>query len=133
MDVNTNRYYSYYWSILTWKIFPRVITYIAFIPAAQTSHVAMRQHNGTIQEAIRKIATERLQDEGRGRFVDQAAIPVLYDLNAALLEPTGNVHREFEANCAALESVVPVLLRLLANSAGTENCGLLGDLRKRFH
>jgi hypothetical protein len=133
MVVKTTWDYAYYWSILTWLFFRGVMTDMAFLRAAQPRLVAMRQLNGTMQEAFRNRATERRQDEGRGRFFDQAAIPVLYDLNAALLEPTGNVQREFEANCAALESLVPVLLRLLANSAGTENCGLLGDLRKRFH
>ena len=53
--------------------------------------------------------------------------------NAALLEPTGNLQKEFDANCATLEGLSPVLLDLLAGKSDAGECGLLGDLRQRFN
>ena len=95
----------------------------------------MRELNEHMQAAFRARATEKNVDEGRGRFFDQTAIPVLYDLNAALLEPVADIEKEFRDNCSRLESLSPLLLSLLADSTATGNgsCSLLGDLRQRFH
>ena len=133
MVVKTTWDYAYYWSVLTWLYFRDVMTDIERLRELQPRLVAMRQLNMSMQEQFRSRAAERRQDEGRGRFFDQTAIPVLYDLNAALLEPTGNLQKEFDANCATLEGLSPVLLDLLAGKSDAGECGLLGDLRQRFN
>jgi hypothetical protein len=133
MVVKTTWDYAYYWSVLTWLYFRDVMTDIERLRELQPRLVAMRQLNMSMQEQFRSRAAERRQDEGRGRFFDQTAIPVLYDLNAALLEPTSNLQKEFDANCATLEGLSPVLLDLLAGNSGAGECGLLGDLRQRFN
>ena len=109
------------------------MTEIDFLREIQPRLIAMRELNMTMQETFRHRAAEQRQDEGRGRFFDQTAIPVLYNLNAALLEPTGSRRREFDGNCDTLEGLSPVLLELLANESLTGSCSLLGDLRQRFN
>ena len=133
MVVKTTWDYAYYWSVLTWLYFRDVMTDIERLRELQPRLVAMRQLNMTMQEQFRARASDKHRDEGRGRFFDQTAIPVLYDLNAALLEPTGNLHNEFEANCGTLEGLSPILLDLLAGKADSGSCSLLGDLRQRFN
>ncbi len=133
MVVKTTWDYAYYWSVLTWLYFRDVMTDIERLRELQPRLVAMRQLNMTMQEQFRARASDKHRDEGRGRFFDQTAIPVLYDLNAALLEPTGNLHSEFEANCSTLEGLSPILLDLLAGKADSGSCSLLGDLRQRFN
>ena len=83
MVAKTTWDYAYYWSVLTWLYFRKVITDIDFLREIQPRLIAMRELNMTMQAAFRHRAAERRQDAGRGRFFDQAAIPVLYDLNAA--------------------------------------------------
>jgi hypothetical protein len=133
MVVKTTWDYAYYWSVLTWLYFRHVMTDIGFLREIQPRLVAMRELNGEMQSAFRSAATERRQDTGKGRFFDQTAIPVLYDLNAALLAPTGQLHREFDDNCETLEGLAPQLLDMLAGKTTNGCCSLLGDLRQRFN
>jgi len=132
MVTKTTWDYAYYWSVLSWLYFRGVMTDIDFLRDIQSGLIAMRQLNMTMQKSFRARAAERHEDEGRGRFFDQTAIPVLYDLNAALLEPTTNRRHEFEQNCDLLERLSPMLLKLLAGDSASGHCHLLGDLRQRF-
>ena len=133
MVIKTTWDYAYYWSVLTWLYFRGVMTDIDFLREIQPRLVAMRELNTAMQKIFRSRAVERRQDQGRGRFFDQTAIPVLYNLNAALLEPTNNLRKEFDDNCNTLESLSPLLMDLLANETASGNCSLLGDLRQRFN
>lgn len=135
MVVKTTWDYAYYWSVLTWLYFRNVMTDIEFIRTVQPGLIAMRELNNSMQAEFRKRAAEKQVDEGNSRFFDQTAIPVLYDLNAALLEPSGHPGTEFRENCDRLEGLSPILLSLLAEKtpAGTGSCSLLGDLRQRFN
>ena len=135
MVVKTTWDYAYYWSVLTWLYFRNVMTDIAFLRTVQPGLVAMRDLNETMQAQFRARAAEKIVDEGRGRFFDQTEIPVLYNLNASLLEPAADIEKEFRDNCSRLERLSPLLLSLLAEtaSAGNGSCDLLGDLRQRFH
>ena len=60
---------------------------------------------------------------------------MLYDLKAALVEPTASPDVEITENCKRLESLSPILLSLLAESSsnGKGTCSLLGDLRQRLN
>jgi hypothetical protein len=133
MVIKTTWDYAYYWSVLTWLYFRGVMTDIDFLREIQPRLVAMRELNTAMQKIFRSRAVERRQDQGRGRFFDQTAIPVLYNLNAALLEPTNNLRKEFDDNCNTLESLSPLLMDLLTNETASGNCSLLGDLRQRFN
>jgi flavin-dependent dehydrogenase len=133
MVIKTTWDYAYYWSVLTWLYFRGVMTDIDFLREIQPRLIAMRELNSVMQKRFRGRAAERRQDAGRGRFFDQTAIPVLYNLNAALLEPTSNPRKEFDDNCDTLESLSPLLTDLLANETAVGNCSLLGDLRQRFN
>jgi flavin-dependent dehydrogenase len=133
MVVKTTWDYAYYWSVLTWLYFRGVMTDIERLREIQPSLVAMRELNSSMQSKFRARAAERRQDVGRGRFFDQTAIPVLYNLNAALLEPTNNMQKELDDNCSTLEGLAPLLTDLLTNESASGACGLLGDLRQRFN
>ncbi len=135
MVVKTTWDYAYYWSVLTWLYFRNVMTDIEFIRSAQPGLIAMRELNEKMQAAFRARAAEKHEDQGKGRFFDQTAIPVLYDLNAALLEPTGQLDKELRENCDRLKSLSPMLLSILADKGadGNGDCSLLGDLRQRFN
>jgi hypothetical protein len=133
MVAKTTWDYAYYWSVLTWLYFRGVMTNIDFLRELQPRLIEMRGLNMTMQKAFRERAAERRQDEGRGRFFDQTAIPVLYNLNAALLEATNNYRKEFDDNCDTLEALSPVILELLTNESASGSCGMLGDLRQRFN
>jgi hypothetical protein len=74
----------------------------------------------------------RLRDPGRGRFFDQSEIPMLQNLNAALLEANRNPGQEFSENCERLDALAPRLLPLLADGSKRGRCSLLGDLASRL-
>ena len=132
MVVKTTWDYAYYWSVLTWLYFRNVMTDINLLREMQPGLVELRELNLTMQSAFRQRAAERRQDEGRGRFFDQTAIPVLYNLNAALLEPTGNLNTEFGDNAATLKALSSPLLGLLDDAGTPPPCSLLGDLGQRL-
>jgi len=135
MVVKTTWDYAYYWSVLTWLFFRELMTDIEFLRSIQTRILELRALNEKMQARFRSRAAERREDEGSARFFDQTAIPVLYNLNAALVEPTGNPDREFSENAEQLKRLSPVLLALLDDTptAGDRDCSLLGDLRQRLH
>lgn len=127
--------YCYYWSVLAWLYFRNVMTDINFIRMIEPQLVATRALNDTMQSAFRNRAAEKLSASGEGRFFDQLAIPVMRNLNAALLEPTDNLQQEFTENCERLQALAPLLLSLLnaGDDGGKQHCSLLGDLGSRFN
>lgn len=133
MVVKTTWDYAYYWSVLSWLYIRGAMTDIDLLREVQPRLVAMRELNASMQKLFRARAAERREDEGRGRFFDQAAIPILYNLNAALLESPNNLQKELDDNCNTLESLSPLLMDLLANESASGTCDLLGDLRQRFN
>ena len=126
--------YAFYWSVLAWLFFRGLVTDLAFLRSAQPALLRIRALNERMQGEFRTRALDRHQDQGQGRFFDQIAIPVLADLNAALLEPTDTPKKEFDANCERLDALGPILLSLLAGEASTDSrgCSLLGDLESRL-
>lgn len=126
--------YCYYWSVLAWLYFREVMTDIPFIRSIEPRLASIRALNLSLQTAFRQRAAERRSIPGAGRFFDQRAIPVMRNLNAALLEPTGNLQLEFVENCDRLEVLAPLLLNLLnaTGKSGDGHCSLLGDLSGRF-
>lgn len=134
MVVKTTWDYAYYWSVLSWLYFRNLLTNMEFLPAAQPKLVEMRALNDTMQAAFRQRAAERIVSPGEGRFVDQTAIPVLYDLNAALLEQPADVSSELHDNCERLVALSSVLLGILAGGASNSptDCSLTGDLARRL-
>jgi hypothetical protein len=86
-----------------------------------------------MQDAFRRRASEQQQDVGHGRFFDMAEIPILYDLNSALLNHAASLTQELTDNCGKLEKLAPTLLNLLENESASGSCALLGDLRQRFN
>jgi hypothetical protein len=109
-----------------------VLTDIRFLSDIQARLVDLRDLNFRMQKVFRERAALQHVDAGRGRFFDQAAIPILYDLNAALVENVSDLRGEFNANAARLEALAPLLLDLLAETGNKDRCDLLGDLRTRF-
>ncbi len=134
MVVKTTWDYAYYWAVLAWLFFREVMTDINFIRSVEAGLSRTAELNVTLQAAFRARAAERHSSPGRGRFFDQYAIPVMAELNAALLHPAVDIHKEFTDNCARLEGLANTLLILL-NQTGSESqadCGELGDLRRRL-
>jgi hypothetical protein len=123
--------YFYYWSILAWLFFRDVLTDLEFLRSAQPDVERIRSLNIDMQAAFRARAAQAIADEGRGRFFDQLAVPMLVELNAALLEPAAEPLDELRANCARLEAAAPQLLDLLHGKPVGEST-LLGDLERRL-
>ena len=134
MVVKTTWDYAYYWSILSWLFFREVLTDIKFIRTIQQQLAKIRALNEDMQAEFRKRAEEKRVDSGKGRFFDQSAIPVLADLNAALLKSPDDLQVEFTGNCERLEGLAPLLLSMLASdkSRATSADSLLGDLNHRL-
>jgi len=134
MVVKTTWDYAYYWSILSWLFFREVLTDIVFIRTIQPQLAKIRALNEDMQAEFRKRADEKRVSPGKGRFFDQSAIPVLADLNAALLKSPDHLQLEFTENCERLEGLAPLLLSMLANdqSRATSADSLLGDLNHRL-
>lgn len=126
--------YCYYTSVLAWLYFRSVMTDISFIRTIEPQLNATRDLNETLQAVFRVRAAEKRSTPGQGRFFDHLAIPVMPQLNAALLEPSANLQKEFTENCERLKALAPLLLNLLNDTeAGKkQNCSLLGDLSSRF-
>jgi hypothetical protein len=120
--------------VLAWLYFRKVMTDITFIRMVEPQLNAIRCLNETIQSTFRQRAAEKRCDTGKGRFFDQLAIPVLAELNAALIEPADNIQLEFQENCERLERLASLLLALLnpTGARGKGNCSLLGDLENRL-
>jgi flavin-dependent dehydrogenase len=134
MVVKSTWDYAYYWSILSWLFFRGVLTDLPFLRTIQPELTRIRALNFSMQTEFRKRASMRLRDAGRSRFFDQSEIPVLANLNTALLEASCNPRREFSENCARLDALAPRLLPLLADDSkpGAGPCSLLGDLHSRL-
>ena len=134
MVVKSTWDYAYYWSVLSWLFFHEVLTDLPFLRMIQPELVRIRALNSRVQAEFRERASMRLRDSGRGRFFDQSEIPILADLNAALLESSANPRQEFRENCERLEALAPRLLPLLAagSKPGAGRCSLLGDLQSRL-
>ena len=135
MVVKTTWDYAYYWSVLAWLFFREMLTDVSFIRAVQPELSRMRVLNASVQAEFRKRASGKQVARGKGRFFDQCAIPVLANLNAALLEPTDNAELELRENCKRLEGLAPLLLALLAGTVSSDKrqSSLLGDLNSRFN
>jgi flavin-dependent dehydrogenase len=126
--------YAYYWSILAWLFFRDVLTDLPFLRGVQNQFGQIQAINQNVQMAFRQRAAERHIDRGEGRFIDPTRIPVLAELNAALLAPVGSPEQELKKNCARLERLAPMLLSLLDGQSASGNSAgdLLGDLELRL-
>jgi 2-polyprenyl-6-methoxyphenol hydroxylase-like FAD-dependent oxidoreductase len=125
--------YTFYWTVLAWLYFRNMLTDIDFIRSVEPHMVAARELNNTMQAAFRQRATMQYASPGKGRFFNQEEIPVLADSNGALLNPTGDMVKEFAQGCDLLKQLSPLLLGLLHGEVKpTTNCSLLGDLSSRF-
>lgn len=83
---------------------------------------------------FRQRAAQHRVDRGSGRFIDQISIPVLVELNAALLKQPESPEKELQNNCARLDQLAPLLLGILAGNGKSDiaTCELLGDLEQRL-
>lgn len=134
MGVKTTWDYVYYWSILAWLFFRDVLTDLPFLRAAQADITRIRALNEDVQRVFRRRAAENRVDRGSGRFIDQISIPILVELNAALLEQPVSPEKELQDNCARLDRLAPMLLGILAGE-GKSDAGvseLLGDLERQL-
>ncbi len=132
MVIKTTWDYAYYWSILAWLFFREWLTDLDFLRQLQPRLLEIRALNDRMQAHFRARAATRYVDRGNGRFFDQIKIPILVDLNTALLEAPDDIEAEFADNCQRLEVLAPRLLALLEPGTTGQNCSLLGDLHSRF-
>jgi hypothetical protein len=106
--------YAYYWSVLAWLFFRERLTDLKFLRDLQPELERTRELNQKMQTAFRRRAGEAFEATGSGRFFNQLDIPLLVELNAALLEPGDATEQELRANCARLEEISEPLLDVLA-------------------
>jgi hypothetical protein len=132
MVVKSTWDYAYYWCVLAWLFFREALTDLSFLRIAQSDLLRIRALNNHMQEQFVDRAGNRIVDKGEGRFFDQIEIPVLVQLNAELLHPTGNPEKEFRANCSRLDALAPELLNILAGKYSGNTSILLGDLGQRL-
>ncbi len=134
MVLKTTWDYAYYWSVLAWLFFREVLTDLSIVRTLQPGLARMRALNDRMQSEFRNRASAKHEDRGTGRFFDQSAIPVLAELNAALLKPSGKPDCEFTENCERLEGLAPLILSMLAGTASNDKqqSSLLGDLSCRL-
>ena len=135
MSVKLTWDYAYYWSILAWLFFRGVLTDLRFLRTVQNEITEIRALNDSMQAAFRLRAAEKYEDHGHGRFIDQISIPILVELNTALLDPTGSLEQQLQLNCARLKRLAPMLLELLAGKSNrtAQASELLGDLEHRLN
>jgi 2-polyprenyl-6-methoxyphenol hydroxylase-like FAD-dependent oxidoreductase len=125
--------YTFYWTVLAWLYFRNVMTDIDFVRSIEPQMIAARDLNDTMQAAFRQRATMKHESRGSGRFFNQEDIPVLANSNGALLNPSGDMVKEFADGCDQLKHLAPLLLGVLNKEVKpTTNCSLLGDLSSRF-
>ena len=127
--------YAYYWSVLAWLYFRERMTDITFLRNNEARLNSVRKLNMDMQAMFRQRAALSIHSPGKGRFFDQRAIPILLDLNSALLCDTADDERELAANCERLTRLAPLVGNLLNNEqplSREEELALLGDLRGRF-
>jgi flavin-dependent dehydrogenase len=123
--------YAFYWSVLAWLFFRERLTDLPFLQANQDHIGRTRALNEEMQAAFRERAAQGRTDLGQGRFFDLIAVPILFDLEEALVTPPQDLQTEFASNCARLAELAPKLLDLLAGrNIGV--CELLGDLERRL-
>lgn len=134
MSVKLTWDYAYYWSVLAWLFFRGVLTDLSFLRTVQNEIQRIRALNDEMQAAFRRRAAARQVDHGNGRFIDQISIPILVELNAALLAPSELLEQELKDNCARLDRLAPIMLRILEGQTapGSGACDLLGDLELRL-
>jgi flavin-dependent dehydrogenase len=134
MVVKTTWDYAYYWSVLAWLFFREMLTDVSFVKAIQADLIRMSDLNTSIQAEFSGRAATKRAARGMGRFFDQCAIPVLAELNAALLQRASGNELEFRNNCDRLEVLAPQLLSMLSGTApgAKGQSSLLGDLNDRF-
>lgn len=126
--------YAYYWSVLAWMFFRDVLTDIPFMKACEPELHRVFLLNSEMQARFRKRAAERRNSPGRGRFIDQKAIPLLNDLNAALFKPDSASLQDLQDGRRQLEALATVLNDVLGLKQGHpgSHCSLLGDLAQRL-
>lgn len=133
MSIKLTWDYAYYWSILASLYFRDVLTDLSFLRSAQSGILEIRSLNDTMQTEFQKRAANRHVDHGSGRFIDQISIPLMVELNAALLQPATAPEQELKTNCARLKRLAPMLLQILAGRAAPAGASeLLGDLERRL-
>jgi flavin-dependent dehydrogenase len=134
MGIKTTWDYVYYWSVLAWLFFRDVLTDLSFLRTAQTEITRIRALNEDVQKVFRGRAAEKRVDQGSGRFIDQISIPILVELNAALLNRPSSLEQELKDNCARLDRLAPILLGILADNGTSARgtCELIGDLEQRL-
>lgn len=126
--------YAYYWSILAWLFFAGLIADIGFLRRVQPDLLRVRELNGSMQAAFRRRAGERRVDHGQGRFFDQVEIPLLLEMNTALVGTFENPEATLRHGCRRVQAVSSRLLSLLeGRPAASGPCSLLGDLARRFN
>jgi flavin-dependent dehydrogenase len=134
MSIKLTWDYAYYWSILAWLFFRDVLTDLNFLREAQAAINEIRTLNESMQAHFLERAAERRVDTGRGRFVDQIGIPLMVDLNTALLQARGPLQQELQANCRRLQRLAPMLRDMLNRRPVDRSDAreLLGDLERRL-
>lgn len=133
MSIKLTWDYAYYWSILAWLYFREVLTDLAFLRSAQADILEIRTLNDSMQAEFRKHAAMQRVDRGNGRFIDQISIPLMVELNAALLQPTSPIDKELQFNCTRLQRLAPILLAMLeGRKTAADATELLGDLELRL-
>ena len=130
--------YAYYWSVLAWLFYRNALTDIAFLRTAESTLKDVQELNFRMQAEFRQRAALKVQSPGKGRFFDQRAIPLLLQLNSALLEPPDQPLSELQGNCQRLVQLAPLIKAMLHENSETAGIAsslertLLGDLRERF-
>jgi flavin-dependent dehydrogenase len=129
--------YAFYWGILAQLFFAGGMFDEATMLSAGSQLLELRQLNLRLQGRFRERAQSRIQEPGRGAFVDQGAIPCLLQLNRELANPLmgEELLNRLSRNATILTDVAARIERRLSDprvAVDARERELFGDLAERL-
>ena len=138
MAIKTIWDFAYYWGILACLFFNGAMTNLDAMASVRNDVLVTQKNNRRLQKLFRERAARGLSLAAAGRFVDQAAMPLMVRLNAQLCSPvSGEAFGErVRANVKVLDELAQLLESLLVDGAvgqaGMRETELVADLRQRL-
>ena len=136
MSLKTVWDFAYYWGILALLYTNDALTDLDFMREAEAELFTVQKVGRQMQNLFRTRAAKALVLPNDGRFIDQAAIPVVARLNGELRDSLRGdaLHTRVRTNVALLGDVARLVEDLLLNGTqgkpGDGERDILGDLRR---
>ena len=136
MSLKTVWDFAYYWGVLALLYTNDALTDLEFMRDAESELLTVQKTGRRMQSLFRDRAARALVLPQDGRFVDQAAIPVVSRLNGELRDALSDdaLRVRLRTNITLLQDVARLVEDLLINGTdgapGPKEHDILGDLRR---